>query len=63
MSARGIVLVVSLLALLAAAPAGANDEQDYDVLELLAAMEQAWLEIDDYSKLVDKTERLVNGDV
>ncbi|MDJ0905310.1 MAG: DUF1571 domain-containing protein, partial [Woeseiaceae bacterium] len=53
----------SLLALLAAAPAGANDEPAYDVLELLAAMEQAWLEIEDYSKLVDKTERLVNGDV
>ncbi len=26
-------------------------------------MEQAWLEIDDYSKLVDKTERLINGDI
>ena len=62
-SARGIVLGASLFALHVAAPVLANDEPAYDVLELLADMEQAWLEIGDYSKLVDKTERLVNGDV
>ncbi len=62
-SAGATVLAAALFALHVAAPVRANDEPAYDVLGLLAEMEQAWLEIDDYSKLVDKTERLVNGDV
>jgi len=33
------------------------------VLDLLAEMEQAWSTVDDYSKRVEKTERLVDGDV
>ena len=44
-------------------PVYANSTQFDEVLGLLADMEQAWSQIEDYSKLVDKTERLVNGDV
>ena len=63
LSTWGAVLVVTLMALSDSGPAIASGEQPDDVLGLLSGMEQAWLEVDDYSKLVDKTERLINGDV
>lgn len=46
-----------------AAPAHADGGAFDEALALLTEMEQAWSEVDDYTKLVDKTERLVNGDV
>ena len=46
-----------------AAPAQAAAEAFDEALALLAKMEQAWSDVDDYTKLVEKTERLVNGDV
>jgi outer membrane lipoprotein-sorting protein len=52
-----------LLSLLASGLARTENAQVDEVLEFLSAMEQAWSAINDYSKVVDKTERLVNGDV
>lgn len=52
-----------VLSLLVQGAACAQDGQVDAVLDLLSDMERAWSEIDDYSKLVDKTERLINGDV
>ena len=46
-----------------AVPAHADGAAFDDALALLADMEQAWSQVDDYTKLVEKTERLVNGDV
>ena len=46
---------------LLAGPARADDVED--VLSLLADMEQNWALIQDYTKTVEKTERLVDGDV
>jgi hypothetical protein len=51
------------LSLLVQDPAYAQNSQGDAVLDLLSDMERAWSEINDYSKLVDKTERLINGDV
>ena len=61
--ARRAVLFATLMAMLDPGTVSASDDRADDVLGLLSAMEQAWLEIDDYSKLVDKTERLIDGDV
>lgn len=58
---RGVALPGLAALLLGWGPA-AGAEFD-EALELLADMEDAWSRINDYSKLVDKTERLVNGDV
>ena len=58
---RGVALLGLVPLLLACGPAAAAEFDQ--ALELLSDMEDAWSEIDDYSKLVDKTERLVNGDV
>ncbi len=46
-----------------AAPAHAAGAAFEEALALLAGMEEAWSAVDDYTKLVDKSERLVNGDV
>ena len=57
----GVALLPLWLCL--AAPALAAGGAFDDALALLAEMEQAWSAVDDYTKLVQKTERLVNGDV
>jgi outer membrane lipoprotein-sorting protein len=58
------LLGLALLLLQSAAnPAHADGGAFDDALALLAEMEQAWSQVDDYTKLVEKTERLVNGDV
>ena len=44
-------------------PARADGAAFDAVLALLDDMEQAWLQVHDYTKLVDKTERLVNGKI
>jgi outer membrane lipoprotein-sorting protein len=56
-------LALILASLHAAGSADAETTQAREALALLSDMGQAWSEIEDYSKLVDKTERLVNGDV
>lgn len=63
LAARPVSLLLVLLSLLVEGAAYARNSQGDAVLDLLSDMEQAWSEINDYSKLVDKTERLVNGDV
>ncbi len=50
-------------ALLLILPAFAAADSADDVLSLLAEMEQNWAQIEDYTKRVEKTERLVDGDV
>lgn len=63
LSARLPRLVLLPLWLGFAVPAHADGGAFDDALALLAEMEQAWSAVDDYTKLVEKTERLVNGDV
>jgi hypothetical protein len=63
LSASQPSLAVLVLWLCLAAPAHADSETFDDALALLDSMERAWSQVDDYTKLVDKTERLVNGDV
>lgn len=54
-------LAACAVASLLAGPAAGSDMED--VLSLLANMEDAWAEIVDYTMRVEKTERLVDGDV
>jgi outer membrane lipoprotein-sorting protein len=54
-------LATCAIALLLAGSAAASDVDK--VLSLLADMEDAWSDIVDYTKRVDKTERLVGGEV
>lgn len=57
------LVVLPLWQSLMAAPAHADSKAFDEPLTLLANMEQAWSAVDDYTKRVEKTERLVNGDV
>jgi outer membrane lipoprotein-sorting protein len=63
LSTGSACLALLLLALFGVSMARAENAQVIEVQDLLSDMEQAWSAINDYSKLVDKTERLVNGDV
>lgn len=55
-------MAIWILAQATPTTATADDQPFEEALELLADMEKAWSEISDYTKLVDKTERLVDGD-
>ena len=60
-SDRLLALAVSAIACVLCGPAAAASAAD--VLSLLDEMQRNWAQIEDYTKRVEKTERLVDGDV